>query len=989
MAEQLKPLICVLADGSTPSDGSAPLHPTPQPLIIPMRVDLRIPLVFKRADKTIPNITGWTIWLTVRDAITGDLRVARTVPIGDVDGPNGRATVTINRGDTIAGGAAGSLMPGLFDVFALDNAATPLTWRPIDSSAWLPSPSQGDPGGPVTPPAGAVAIIGAPLPLIALDVLRVNAAGTALEWATNSSGGTLASSYQAAASPADNQILASSAKGPVEIRDNATPLGVVFRAANSDGTAPYAEIGADAGFIGASGQLLWQPTVTALIGPNGSLIFLEGTNPSGGNFYQGSVLDNGVMIGHSFNTLVNGALVPVAAAGALLAKFTNNSVSKFVIDKDGKIGPSAANAHTIPAVASDTLALLGAAQTFTNKTFGSNIGLDGDTRDLGDATHRLANLYALGHNSGASTATYTSGIATSGTAVAHSIDATADLVTGDRLLRFKTNSTERGYIEYDKGASRLNVRATATNVGVFDALGNGFFTSANLFAINAGGGATKVVVDTSSVRPNSDLLSSMGVIGGQRWNGIAGGLANVGTAQTVGLQIDNTSPALVGTSQYSPGFALYGRSWETTGGTSQVAGWLMQSQGVNDTAARSELSFHHNSNGALTKIFAATTTLAVGFYELKGAQTTFGVRNNTGTGVTGENSVCYLWSNGARMAFVNGAAFTSNVADTISLGSAGQEWKAAWIGVRSLGAAQTVGLTVNNTTASTVSVTQYSPVSMLLGTSWETTGGTSQVTGWGFQSQGVNAATATSSLALISNSNGTLVTDALIKRSLAAGGDGVKIQSPTGTAFVMASVNSGAQLGYGVGVVQVLGTVIELRSTAPDSASATAVSIGSNFSLITPGGAQVITPTVRNANAQGIMFALVTHQGCHAYGEELTASGTVAAGDIVVWTGTDGKSVATAAATANLTTIAGVAVVGGTAGTVIRVARMGRVRVNCETTVNAAGLLVGTSGATAGRALQGTPGSGALVGRSVCAAGATINTSALGANQVIVDLILG
>jgi hypothetical protein len=972
MAEQLKPLICVLADGSTPSDGSAPLHPTPQPLIIPMRVDLRIPLVFKRADKTIPNITGWTIWLTVRDAITGDLRVARTVPIGDVDGPNGRATVTINRGDTIAGGAAGSLMPGLFDVFALDNAATPLTWRPIDSSAWLPSPSQGDPGGPVTPPAGAVAIIGAPLPLIALDVLRVNAAGTALEWATPSSGGggTLASSYQAAASPADNQILASSAKGPVEIRDNATPIGDVFRVTDSSGATPYAKIGATAGYLGAGGQLAWDDALyTAMFGPNGGTgqVRIRTTsfgNAAAGNFYQGAVLDDAAAVGHRFNTVV-GSTSPLTTAGALLATFANgNTTVKFVVDKDGKIGPSAANAHTIPAVASDTLALLGAAQTFTNKTFGSNIGLDGDTRDLGDATHRLANLYALGHNSGASTATYTSGIATSGTAVAHSIDATADLVTGDRLLRFKTNSTERGYIEYDKGASRLNVRATATNVGVFDALGNGFFTSANLFAINAGGGATKVVVDTSSVRPNSDLLSSMGVIGGQRWNGIAGGLANVGTAQTVGLQIDNTTAALVGAAQYSPGFALYGRSWETAGGTSQVSGWLMQSQGVNDTAARSDLAFHHNSNGTLTKIFSAVAPSSL-FYELKGATSLMAYRNSAGTGVVASTAVCYLYSNGTPMAFVNGAAFTSNVADTISLGSPGQEWKAAWIGVRSLGTAQTVGLTVNNTTASTVSVTQYSPVSMLLGTSWETTGGTSQVSGWGLQSQGVNAATATSNLAFYHNSNGALSQLAVLKPSTATG---FLLQSQTTGQNVEIGGN-GLFLRWGSCVISGASAWAYSGAVA-DGAAAVNHAFGTIAVMATAGASVArFQSSVNTGTYVGAYSGDASQAGCIAVDMLADTSG-ITAGKVVVWSGNTGKA-QDAGGTANLTTIAGVALTTATVGNFARVMILGKAKVNADAGVTI-GMLVGTSSAVAGNVQGGAaPGAGAIVGRAIEATGTT------------------
>ncbi len=78
-------------------------------------------------------------------------------------------------------------------------------------------------------------------------------------------------------------------------------------------------------------------------------------------------------------------------------------------------------------------------------------------------------------------------------------------------------------------------------------------------------------------------------------------VASVGTAQTLGYTLQNTTAALVGAQQYSPGLAILGKTWETTGPSSQTGGWVLQSQGFNSTVALSDLAFYSNGNGVLTK----------------------------------------------------------------------------------------------------------------------------------------------------------------------------------------------------------------------------------------------------------------------------------------------------------------------------------------------------------------------------------------------------
>lgn len=114
-------------------------------------------------------------------------------------------------------------------------------------------------------------------------------------------------------------------------------------------------------------------------------------------------------------------------------------------------------------------------------------------------------------------------------------------------------------------------------------------------------------------------------------------------------------------------------------------------------------------------------------------------------------------------------------------------------------------------------------------------------------------------------------------------------------------------------------------------------------------------------------------------GEWVTASGTVTAGEVVVHSGA--KLVATAGASAGLTTIAGVALTTGTNVPVL-VAKRGRVYTNADAGITV-GELLRTSGAVAGNVLNGGSAVGSIVGRACEATGATI------AGKILVDLVLG
>lgn len=112
----------------------------------------------------------------------------------------------------------------------------------------------------------------------------------------------------------------------------------------------------------------------------------------------------------------------------------------------------------------------------------------------------------------------------------------------------------------------------------------------------------------------------------------------------------------------------------------------------------------------------------------------------------------------------------------------------------------------------------------------------------------------------------------------------------------------------------------------------------------------------------------------------LTASGAITDGQVVVFTGAK-NTVAAAAASGNLLTIAGVAV-GAASGGKVLVARSGYVYVNAVAGTMGATLLV-TSGATAGSVATGAAAIGALVGRSLESVGGTVS------GKLLCQLILG
>ncbi len=258
----------------------------------------------------------------------------------------------------------------------------------------------------------------------------------------------------------------------------------------------------------------------------------------------------------------------------------------------------------------------------------------------------------------------------------------------------------------------------------------------------------------------------------------------------------------------------------------------------------------------------------------------------------------------------------------------------------------TAGMTLINTTAALSGAqNQYSPALILQGTAWNASA--TKTVAWAIQAFGTNVATPVPTLNFANNIDGA----------------GWTTQWKIGATSI-------TQATVGTSITMTNGLTYQATSTTANHLF---------NSTQAPSTAGSYVARFVDSGSIGLYIGMVSGTaGVPCYGEDLTATGTVTAGEIVVWAGSDGKTVATAAATNNLTTIAGVAVTTAT-NAAVRIARRGRCAVNADASITV-GQLVGSSSGTAGNAQSGTtPGSGAVLGRAC---------SATASSKITVDICL-
>ena len=211
-------------------------------------------------------------------------------------------------------------------------------------------------------------------------------------------------------------------------------------------------------------------------------------------------------------------------------------------------------------------------------------------------------------------------------------------------------------------------------------------------------------------------------------------------------------------------------------------------------------------------------------------------------------------------------------------------------------------------------------------------------------------------------------------------GTGIQINSGANASLLL-NDSVAAQLSYNTGsFYQASGILHVAQSPTSDGASAKAYEFTTGNVFATAGASVV---GVRSQTAGGeIYIATATGSGgayC-AIAEDLATGTAATVNKVVVWSGT--KNVTLPAATAGLSTIAGVALatVGAAAG--VKVCKRGRVYTSCTGAVAAGDLLV-TDNTTAGNVKTNNAATaGTIVGRATEACGGTT------AGLVLADLTL-
>jgi len=208
--------------------------------------------------------------------------------------------------------------------------------------------------------------------------------------------------------------------------------------------------------------------------------------------------------------------------------------------------------------------------------------------------------------------------------------------------------------------------------------------------------------------------------------------------------------------------------------------------------------------------------------------------------------------------------------------------------------------------------------------------------------------------------------DTLRARFVPLNGDGLTIKDSGGSSTLNLSSAVGTSVCFG-GSCYTAGTALTMTSAAADGTMLVQLISSSGFT--TSGGIGLRIDFDAN-NVNNPTYGVVTNTATFAeLGTLLNVSGSVTVGDVVVWVSGTANTVSRAAATDNLTTIAGIATVTQTGGTETIVTR-GRALVRAQASITV-GQLVGTSAGSAGSVHSGAIPAGAFVGRALESTGAT------------------
>lgn len=208
------------------------------------------------------------------------------------------------------------------------------------------------------------------------------------------------------------------------------------------------------------------------------------------------------------------------------------------------------------------------------------------------------------------------------------------------------------------------------------------------------------------------------------------GVDFIGTSQTAGLALVTNAAAAAGAGnqQWSPGIQLTGNQWD---GSSVPTNWMVQVRTNNLGGQAGDLRFTSRYNGGswVQQVALVPNPSFVTF--------DFGTRDAAFLA----NANLYYQIGGSTKAQLNTTGFQPFADKGLTIGAAGNRFSAGFLGTDSVGTAQTVSLTLQNTTAAANNAQQYSPVLELIGQGWQTTTPASETSKIGIQMRPVQAST--------------------------------------------------------------------------------------------------------------------------------------------------------------------------------------------------------------------------------------------------------
>lgn len=202
------------------------------------------------------------------------------------------------------------------------------------------------------------------------------------------------------------------------------------------------------------------------------------------------------------STVGGSAIVTAAAANTFTAanSFTN-ATSPIIV---AKIGPTAARQHTLPTVTSDTVALIAATQTFTNKTYS-----DGELTGTFSGDHTLSGIVSFTHATAGIVVTTIGGSSTQRHTLPLVASDTVTLIAASQTLTNKTLGTGTVYtVKPSYNFSEISSSTISASTGTF----SGAVTTTRVLVGNGSSSVPSIAFDSDGSKDTGLYWTADGYI---------------------------------------------------------------------------------------------------------------------------------------------------------------------------------------------------------------------------------------------------------------------------------------------------------------------------------------------------------------------------------------------------------------------------------------------------------------------------------------------